>query len=55
MINIEAEQHVLAGFAGNQITADAISVDDFYDPKHKLIYMAVSNLKDYLPVDSTVQ
>jgi len=51
--NIEAEQHVLAGLAGKQITADAISVDDFYDPKHKLIYMAVLNLKEHLPVNST--
>lgn len=52
-INTEAEQHVLAGLACNNIKTDLVLIDDFYDQRHKLIYQAVSNLKDYLPVDST--
>jgi len=53
MINIEAEQHVLAGLACNKIKTDLVLIDDFYDQRHKLIYMAVLNLKEHLPVDST--
>jgi len=51
-INIEAEQHVLAGLACNKIKTDLVLIDDFYDQRHKLIYQAVSNLKNYLPVNS---
>ncbi len=52
-INTEAEQHVLAGLACNKIKTDLVLIDDFYDQRHKLIFKAILNLKNYLPVDST--
>jgi len=52
LINLEAEQHVLAGLACNKIKTDLVLIDDFYDRRHILIYKAILNLKDYLPVNS---
>jgi len=52
-INTEAEQHILAALAYNKIKTDLVLIDDFYDQRHKLIFKAILNLKNYLPVGST--